>query len=128
MTQSDFDKSILALTLWREARGEGMDGMRAVGCVIRNRVTPTMGWARVIEAKWQFSSLTAPGDPELVLWPLPDDLSWQSAMVLAEGVYNGSLTDNTGGATHYFNPSVVLPKWAATLTKTLDIGNHAFYR
>ena len=33
MNWLDWDKSLLALVLWREARGEGREGMQAVACV-----------------------------------------------------------------------------------------------
>ena len=127
MTQDDYNKSLLALTLWREAGGEGYVGMQAVGNVIRNRVV-NGNWSQVLSAKWQFSSLTAPGDPMLVKWPAPTDGSWQTAMEIAQDTYDGTLADITYGATHYFNPSVVLPSWAASMTKVASIGHHDFYK
>ena len=127
MTWDDYNKSLLALTVWREARGEGQTGMQAVGCVIRNRVADS-DWARVMSAKWQFSSLTAPGDPMLVQWPVYGDASWETAMQVSEGIYTNTLPDITHGATHYFNPSVVLPSWAASMTKVASIGHHDFYK
>ena len=35
--------------------------------------------------------------------------------------------DNTFGATHYFNPSIVLPPWAKGKVPSITIGQHAFY-
>lgn len=129
MTWDDWYKTALALTMWREARGEGRTGMRAVGHVIENRVHTGMGdWDHVITKKWAFSSMTAPGDPELVLWPDSPDLVFESAMLLAEDIYNGTDPDITNGATHYFNPHVVLPTWAKSMTLVAEIGNHVFYR
>jgi hypothetical protein len=128
MTWADWDKAVLALTLWREARGEGQVGMQAVGCVIRNRVTGALTYNQVIEKAWQFSSLTAPGDPMLVQWPVQGDVQFEQAMLLAEGIYLKTVPDITNGATHYFNPSVVLPKWAASMTKVASIGHHDFYK
>lgn len=113
--------------MWREARGESLEGMTAVGCVVRNRAT-SLPWDKVICAKWQFSSMTATGDSQLVVWPGQDDPTWQSAMSLAEEIYNGTTPDNTGGATHYFNPSVVLPSWAERLEYIKSIGRHDFYK
>lgn len=127
MNWDDYNQALLALVVWREARGEGSEGMKAVGCVVRNRVKNDT-WTQIISAKWQFSSLTAPGDPMLVQWPVEGDPQFLEAMLLASGIYNGSIPDNTNGATHYFNPSVVLPKWAATMTKVATIGHHVFYK
>lgn len=127
MDWDGYNQFLLALTMWREARGEGLEGMKAVGCVIRNRVHNGT-WSEIITAKWQFSSLTAPGDAMLVSWPVQNDIQFLEAMALAGGIYTGVLTDNTNGATHYFNPSVVKPKWAASLTKVASIGHHDFYK
>ena len=126
----DWFKALFALTIWREARGEGRDGMRAVAHVIANRVAATNlpdQWDDVIERKWQFSSMTAPGDPELILWPKQPDPAWETAMQVAELIYGGGDYDLTLGATFYFNPNVVMPDWAKSMKKTITIGNHNFY-
>jgi len=127
VTWDDYNKALLALTMWREARGEGREGMYAVGCVVRNRVVAN-DWELVMAKKRQFSSLTAPGDAMLVQWPLQGDLPFETAMELAEAIYSGSLPDITEGATHYFNPNVVLPTWAKDMTKIKSIGHHDFYK
>lgn len=131
MERADYDRIMLALTMWREARGEPNrhDDMRAVGHVIRNRVLLGWGdWDHVMTKKWQFSSLTAPGDSQLVVWPDSPDAAFDDAMQIADVVYDGSDPDNTNGATHYFNPNVVLPSWAAKMTKVVSLDHHDFYR
>jgi N-acetylmuramoyl-L-alanine amidase len=129
MTWNDYYKTMLALTMWREARGEGRDGMRAVGHVIRNRVDAAMGdWDHVITKKWQFSSLTAAGDSQLIVWPDSPDGEFETAMNLAEDIFTNIDPDITVGATHYFNPHVVLPNWASQMKQVATIGNHVFYR
>ena len=130
MTWADYDKALLSLTLWREARGEGRDGMRAVAHVIANRIKAGMAkdWDHVITAKWQFSSMTAAADPELILWPEQPDPAFEDAMQIAELIYSGGDFDLTNGATCYFNPAVVLPSWAAKMTKVASIGHHDFYK
>lgn len=128
MQWADWYRAAMAITAWREARGEGVTGMRAVMCVIRNRVNGGLGdWDHVITAKWQFSSMTAPKDPELVLWPDSPDQPFEDALQMADGIFDGSTRDITQGATHYFNPGVVLPDWAAKLHKLCTIGHHEFY-
>lgn len=127
MTQDDFNKSLLALVMWREARGDGAMGMQAVGCVVRNRVS-LGNWSGVITAKWQFSSMSAPGDPQLILYPAPSDPTWRLAMQIAEGVYSGETEDNTGGATHYFATTISVPSWTASMTLTAQIGRQRFYK
>lgn len=127
MDWGDYNRTLLALVMWREARGEGSEGMKAVGCVVRNRVKNDT-WTQIITAKWQFSSMTAPGDLMLVQWPVEGDSQFLEVMLLADGIYNGAIVDITNGATHYFNPNVVLPKWAASLSKTMTLGHHDFYK
>ena len=123
------DDFMLALTMWREARGEGNDGMQAVGCVIRNRVKRYVSsYYHEATKKWQFSCDTAPGDPELILYPQVDDPQWQFIQGILPGLIDGTLADNTDGATSYFNPHVVLPTWAKSMIFIKNIGNHAFYK
>jgi spore germination cell wall hydrolase CwlJ-like protein len=132
MNWEDYFKSLLSLVLWREAADQGHIGMRAVAHVIRNRVLAThlpFQWEDVISAKWQFSSITAPGDPMLIKWPKQPDVAFEDAMQIAESVYNGSDEDPTGGATMYANLRVCSPKWDfSKLTQTAVIGAHTFWK
>jgi spore germination cell wall hydrolase CwlJ-like protein len=131
MTNDDWNRALLALVVWREARGEPLEGKLAVANVIRNRVEATHlpdQWDNIMERKWQFSSLTAPGDGMLVQWPLPSDPTWVDSMGVAERVYTLGNCDNTQGATFYANLSVVDPPWAHTMTETVKIGHHTFFR
>jgi N-acetylmuramoyl-L-alanine amidase len=132
MTWEMYFKSLLALVLWREARGEGYTGMRAVAHVIRNRVVATHlpdQWEDVIERAKQFSSMTAAGDPMLIQWPKQPDAAFEQAMQIAELVYDGTDADITGSATQYANLHVCSPNWDfAKLTQTVVIGAHTFWK
>ena len=125
-------KSLLALVLWREAADQKHIGMQAVAHVIRNRVLATHlpdRWEDIISAKWQFSSLTAPGDPMLVKWPKQPDAAFEDAMQIAESVYDGSDVDITGGSTMYANLHVCKPNWDfSKLIQTVVIGQHTFFK
>ena len=58
--------------------------------------------------------------------PVTGDPQFEIAMNL---VTNSPMLPNiTAGATHYFNPNVVLPSWAAKMTKVASIGHHDFYK
>lgn len=125
----------LALCVWREASGEGHDGMRAVAHVVANRVEATHlpdTWDDVIFRKWQFSSMTANGDPSLMRWPISQvrNREFTDAMQVAELVYAGNDPDNTGGATMYYADTIPPPKdwdWAK-LKQTVKIGHHTFFK
>jgi len=99
------DQVVLALTIWRENRGGGIPGMQSVANVIVNRATrnKTSAFAECVKP-WQFSSITAKGDPELTLWPKDDDVRWAQALDLAEQAASGALQDITGGALLYYAP------------------------
>ena len=82
--------------------------------------------------KWQFSSMTAPGDPNLVLYPTAIDPQWAEALTLAAQAAVGSLDDITGGATSYYAPAGMpdgkAPGWAATMTQTVTIAGQIFFK
>ena len=81
-----------------------------------------------MSAKWQFSSLTATGDPELVTWPPLGDPQFATAMQLAEGIYDNTIPDTTNGATSYFATTIPDPAWASKMTFTVQIGKQRFYK
>lgn len=100
------DLESLALCGWKEARGEGPDGMRAVMHVIVNRAVAWHGGQaesihRVVYGKNQFSSMTVPSDPEYYLRPESTNVQYQFCRAMAEAVCEGSDPDATGGALYY---------------------------
>jgi spore germination cell wall hydrolase CwlJ-like protein len=136
MPWDTYNIGLLALTAWRESRGEPLEGIRAVMHVVRNRVeswkTP---WSKVLCGKNQFSSLTVPGDSQLVRWPIAGlDTKFEAILALAESIYKGTDEDNTLGATYYYNPTTATSGWfkknvvdSPKFRKTTTIGNHEFY-
>ena len=129
MPWEDFQKWCAALCLWREARGEGYEGMRAVCHVIANRsLKRKRSWAEVVYQPWQFSSMTAIGDPQLTLVPVAPDKAFEDAYAIARLVYYGKDEDATNGADHYFASTIPMPEWAKNMTATAVIGKHNFYK
>lgn len=129
----EFQKWCAALCAFREARGEyaatSGEGIMAIINVIANRARlEGVDWDVVIFKKWQFSSMTAPNDPELEVVPVGNDTIFAYCYRIADHVWNGSIPDNTEGATHYFNPNVVLPSWTKDMVKIKSIGHHDFYK
>jgi len=137
MSWVDYHKILLSMVLWREARGEGEDGMTAVACVIRNRVKLwKISWIVAIVAKNQFSSMGTAGDSQLVLWPQDKDLKFEAAMRIAEQVYNDYQEDITGGAVYYANLATATSGWffenivnqQDKHPQTVTVGHHTFFK
>ena len=123
------DVYMLALTIWREARGEGIDGMTAVGCVVRNRVTKNgTSYYREIVKPWQFTSISVKSDPEVNLWPGWADTQWLTAQDIAQEIVSGGTVDTTGGAVNYYANTIEPPEWVASMTFTVQIGKQLFYK
>ena len=119
----------MAKTIFGEARGESQNGQIAIGHVILNRVKAG-GWygasiKDVVLKPYQFSCWNQ-GDVnrELIINKTSQQLL--PYYELSKKIINGTIPDNTGGATHYHAKSVT-PYWAASMTKTATIGNHIFY-
>ena len=123
------DQVIGALCAWRENRGGQIEGMQSVLNVLHNRAIArgTSIYAEAVR-KWQFSSMTAPGDPNLILFPSEQDSEWQIALKLTDQLSKGLLEDITQGATSYYAQSMpVPPGWAATMRQTVIIKGQIFF-
>jgi N-acetylmuramoyl-L-alanine amidase len=126
----DVDIVLGALTAWRENRGGGVPGMQSVINVLCNRAKEhsTSIYSEATRP-WQFSSMTAPGDPQLRLWPALSDERFTEALDLMMQASKGTLADITGGATFYYALSMTEPpKWAATMKPTVTIANQKFFK
>lgn len=125
------DLFMTTLCLWREARGEGEQGMIAVGCVIRNRAARQKASPySVVVQPWAFSSISASADPQLRLWPKESDPTWIAAQKIAANVLTTPIPDVTHGATLYHDDSIVFPStWnRKAVEPTVKIGRLNFYR
>lgn len=123
------DRDILARTIMAEAGGEGELGMLAAGSVIANRTSENRNLREVIMKPGWFSAWNgvtgyAGGEGALDMSKIEPN---QVAYAVTDRILSGQYTDPTGGATHYYNPSVADPVWGARAGgpwKT--IGNHVF--
>lgn len=128
------DVTLLRILLWREARGEVIqhpDELIAIGYTVIDRVKKPSWWGHdvlsVISKKWQYSSLTAPGDPNLVSWPTSDDVTWAKCGDIAYSVYTGAVPNPTQGADSYYAVTIAAPKWATPDKFVKQIGKTRFY-
>lgn len=114
-----YEITLLALTLWREARGEPHEAKIAVAHTVKNRMDHPGWWGKdyisVLTKKWQYSSLTDPNDRQLTTWPKADDAAMEECLKIAclviGGVYNSPLK----GIDSYYDDSLqgeLRPKWA----------------
>jgi N-acetylmuramoyl-L-alanine amidase len=121
---------LMALCIWREARGEQMMGKRGVGHVIANRVNARSFFGHdivsVILKPYQFSSFN-PEDPNADKWPEDDDPSWMDSQQAAKAVVSWNDSDLTAGALYYFSPPIVRPPSAwGSVGVTIVVGNLTF--
>jgi hypothetical protein len=144
------DERVVTLTLLGEARGEGLTGIYAVGCVVQKRssnrsLTP----AQVCQQSWQFSIWNAGKGKikkESELWYLYESPSASYARQLARKICAGRKLsqDYTGNADHYYSHKIMKqpPYWAFKIERDKNgkviskkpikpskvIGNHSFYK
>jgi N-acetylmuramoyl-L-alanine amidase len=125
------DIFMLTLCCWREDRSGKGTGMTAVAWAVRNRYDrdKTSYYAEVT-ARLQFSSVTAPRDPELDEWAKKGDPMWALAREIARGVIYGPITDPTGGATLYYAETIPFPAaWnRSKVEQTITAGGQIFFR
>ena len=124
------EADLMALCIYREARGEGMMGKRGVGHVILNRVNARSFFghdvASVILKPYQFSSFNA-SDPNVDVWPDDADAAWIDCQAAAHQVLNWNDPDLTAGALYYFSPPLtVAPHAWGHVGVTLVVGNLTF--
>jgi len=129
--QSDADRTFLGLLLWRECRGESRAGKEAVAHSVMNRIkSPT--WGNTVQhvafQRLQYSSLTHTQDPQLTVWPLPDDPSWRECLEIADGVINGTIANPIDGADSYYADSIKAPNWATSQNYVGKVGRHSFHK
>jgi spore germination cell wall hydrolase CwlJ-like protein len=140
MNFSADDLDNLCLCAWREARGEGEDGLRAVMHVIVNRAK---AWYHArqdplhdtIYAKNQFTSMSVSSDPEYSLMPLVGDPQYAYCLGIAPDVLAETDPDLTNGARYYANLKYVTSGWFITSIvncpethpQTAVVGQQTFY-
>lgn len=121
----------LAQAVYYEAAGEGVDGGRAVAQVVLNRLHHPGFPSTVCGVVYQGSdrptgcqfSFTCDGSMERI--PVP--WLWTRSKQIADEALKGHVFAAVGHATHY-HADYVLPYWADSLDKSIQIGRHIFYR
>lgn len=130
---ADVDRALNCLTqaVYYEAAGEGTDGERAVAQVVINRLHHPGFPASVCGVVYQGAErasgcqFTFACDGSLLRTAAP--ALWSQARKVAQQALAGKVFAPVGHATHY-HADYVLPYWADSLDKTVQIGRHIFYR
>jgi exopolysaccharide biosynthesis WecB/TagA/CpsF family protein len=121
----------MAQAVYYEAAGEGVDGERAVAQVVLNRMRHPGYPASVCGVVYQGADRTTgcqftfTCDGSLLRQPAA--ALWAQARKIAADALAGKVFAPVGHATHY-HADYVLPYWADSLDKTVQIGRHIFYR
>jgi spore germination cell wall hydrolase CwlJ-like protein len=117
--------------VYYEAASEGADGQRAVAQIILNRMRHPGYPASVCGVVYQGSDrptgcqFTFTCDGSLARPPIPS--LWTQAQKIASQALAGKVFAQVGHATHY-HADYVVPYWADSLDKSVQIGRHIFYR
>lgn len=133
----ELEIDVLARTIFGEARGEPIEGMEAVACVVLNRVRISEEKGRywwgngiigVCQKPYQFSCWNR-NDPsyQRLINVREDNIYFASALRIARRAVIGALKDVTKGATHY-HADYVDPYWARGEVPIKTIGRHLFYK
>jgi exopolysaccharide biosynthesis WecB/TagA/CpsF family protein len=131
--EQDRDRALTCLTqaVYYEAASEGVDGGRAVAQVVLNRMRHPGYPASVCGVVYQGADrpagcqFTFTCDGSLLRAPVAS--LWTRSRMIAEDALAGKVFAPIGHATHY-HADYVLPYWADSLDKTVQIGRHIFYR
>ena len=129
--QQQAELIFLALTVWREARGESERCQTAVAYSVLNRVSRPSWWGSdilsVVTKRLQYSSMTYQRDPQLTTWPLASDPSWRQCLAVAAGAIHGVSANPVPGADSYYDVSISAPKWATPQCFVGQVGRIRFY-
>lgn len=129
-----FNTQIAARTLWQEARGEPVEGQRAVAHVLVNRLHSgrwgaALGEVCLSEFKgiYQFSGWSRTDPNRKAAFALADDDAHLIALgALIQAALAGE-ADPTCGALFYYATSIPAPGWAATMHPLGQFGHQLFF-
>jgi spore germination cell wall hydrolase CwlJ-like protein len=133
MAQLLAERRCLAEVMYWEARGEGVRGQMAVAEVVFHRMRSGAYPASICGVVFEGAQLKHSCQFSFVcngeIDHRKDPSAWRETQFLAAGIMTGAipLGDMTDDATSYHAVSVD-PSWAGQMVKTVQIGNHVFYR
>ena len=125
------EANCLAEAIYYEARSESRSGQIAVAQVIQNRILSKHYPDTICDVVYQGSerttgcqfSFTCDGSLEKA----PRGKAWERSKKVASYVMTQTPRSLIGRSTHY-HTDYVDPVWNKNLTRTVQVGNHIFYR
>jgi len=128
---SQNDADCLTQAVYYEARGEGVDGMRAVAQVILNRVRHPAFPKTICNVVYQGALHGTSCQFSFVcngaMGARVEPTAWRRARDVAGAALEGYVMKSVGTATHFHTLSVD-PMWSATMVRVATVGGHAFYQ
>ncbi len=136
---SQYAKWLLTLMVWREASNTPRAWRMVIWTVLnrasaRNVLGKPMWWGgdvvSVITKKWQFTSMTGNGDPNLTRWPTANDPVYEAIANEVDVLTDGTVPVQTD-AVYYFSLPLTSPPAAwgpVSLALGGDCGAVKFYR
>ncbi len=127
------EMTCLAEAVYYEARGESLEGQRAVAEVVLRRTRdhrfPNTVCGVVYQGAHKRNACQFSFACDGIGHGRRDKLAWKRAVEVAqyETIGEGRLVDSTAGA-QYFHTTHVNPPWARRFIRTAKIGTHIFYR
>jgi spore germination cell wall hydrolase CwlJ-like protein len=127
------DLEDLSRTIFAEANNQSLCGKIAVGFVAVNRVEKDPAtWGETVSAavrkRHQFTPWTGARSRARLERLDELDAGYLEASLAASLVLTGSINDPSLGATYFHARSMVPPRWAKRMVRTVVIGGHVFYR
>jgi len=120
------ETTCLTQALYYEARGEGERGQEAVAEVVLDRArngAHRRSICSVVREPGQFSFVTDGSMLHRIDWE-----AWQSSEDLARRILHGEVVTRYTKQALYYHTVSVRPDWADSMVRTVQIGNHVFYR
>lgn len=113
-----------------EANGESRAGKRGIANVMTTRAEHErfpVTYCGVLDAPGAFDHRRKDLMLQDVILTEPGDVaSFEVTLDIVRITLNGDLIDNTGGATHFYNPHLSNPFWATPERLTSRIGLHQY--
>ncbi len=125
------DSDCLTQAVYYEARGEGVDGMRAVAQVILNRVRhpayPKSICGVVYQGAYQRTSCQFSFVCNGAMGAPVESWAWRRAKSVADAALGGYVMSAVGTSTS-FHTTGVRPGWGGTMDRVAQVGSHIFYQ